>query len=281
MEETWVRNTERALEVGLGSLRDKEARGELPSLVFSPMIVEDGRRLIISNLDLSTITTNQVRWLGRSTLDTASLSAFSAEHLLPGVLERIPLSTAARLSASFPYVSPASALPTEPSRRVVDAGYYDNYGLSLACEWLRECLTRERAWLDGSVSRVLLIQIRDNVSQLSVDGEATGDRPPERRSIARGSGAAARGFEWLTSPISGVLSARESVMLFRNDAALEAATQLFDREKGEGFLTTTIFEFKGEASLSWYLTRIEYDGILGQARSPDIRAKQEQVLGWL
>ena len=281
MEETWIRNTERTLEVCLGSLREKEAQGELPSLVFSPMIVEDGRRLIISNLDLSTITTNQVRWLERSTLDTASLSAFSAEDLLPGVLERLPLSTAARLSASFPYVSPAAVLPTQPSRRVVDAGYYDNYGLSLACEWLRECLTRERAWLERNVSRVLLLQIRDNVSQLSVDGEVTGDSPPERRTSARSSGAAARGFEWLTSPISGVLSARESVMLFRNDAALEAATQLFDREIHPGFLTTTIFEFKGEASLSWYLTRAEYDGIRDQAASADIGAKLQRVLQWL
>ena len=34
-------------------LRELEAQGKVPSMIFSPMLVEDGRRLLISNLDLS------------------------------------------------------------------------------------------------------------------------------------------------------------------------------------------------------------------------------------
>src|SRR6202035_5384842 len=30
-----------------------EAQGKIPSMIFSPMLVEDGRRLLISNLELS------------------------------------------------------------------------------------------------------------------------------------------------------------------------------------------------------------------------------------
>ena len=37
------------------SLRDGEAAGWRPSLIVSPMIVETGERLLISNLDLSAI----------------------------------------------------------------------------------------------------------------------------------------------------------------------------------------------------------------------------------
>ena len=282
LERAWDAQTGGVLRVPLAALREAERDGRVPSLVFSPMIVEDGRRLIVSNLDLSAITTNQVRWLGQTTPDTASLSAFHIEDVLPGALDQIPLSTAARLSASFPYVSPAAALPTRPSRRVVDAGYYDNYGLSLACEWLRECLTKEKAWFTRNVARVLLLQIRDNVSELSVDGEASAEgHPQDRHRFGRLSSAVARGFEWLTSPITGLLSARESVMLFRNDAALEAATQLCDSELGPGFLTTTIFDFKGEASLSWYLTRAELAGIRDQAGSRGIGAKVARVFDWL
>jgi hypothetical protein len=34
------------------------------------------------------------------------------------------------------YVSPAAWLPTKPRVRIVDAGYYDNYGVDIAAHWL-------------------------------------------------------------------------------------------------------------------------------------------------
>lgn len=53
----------------------------------------------------------------------------------------------------------------------MDAGYFDNYGISLLCGWLRECVsTPERAALFAKhVSRALIIQIRDNVEPLGVN----------------------------------------------------------------------------------------------------------------
>ena len=72
----------------------------------------------------------------------------------------IYLSTAARMSASFPYVSPAVNLPTDPPLRVVDAGYYDNYGVDLAASWL----FANRKWIIENTSGVLIVQIRDAIS---------------------------------------------------------------------------------------------------------------------
>ena len=40
------------------------------------------------------------------------------------------------MNASFPFLSPSAALPTDPVRHVVDAGYYDNYGTTVATKWL-------------------------------------------------------------------------------------------------------------------------------------------------
>jgi len=117
---------------------------------------------------------------------------------------------------------------------------------------------------------VLVIQIRDEVPELSV--HATSAAGP-----TSGGSAWGRGFEWLTSPIAGVLAAREAGMLFRNDTALEGVTA----QLRPGFLTTTVFEFKGEASLSWYLTRTEIDTICAQAASPGIAAKVAAVGEWL
>jgi len=70
-------------------------------------------------------------------------------------------------------------------------------------------------------------------------------------------------------------------MVFRNDAELETVMQLFDEAMGRGFCRTTIFELKGEVSLSWYLTRAEVEGIAGQLASAGIEGKLRDVREWL
>ena len=290
LEESWCKNLQDSklkidLGVTFGQLRGGEESGRWPSLVLSPMLVEDGRRLIISNLDLTKSTENFVRWLSSKETGTrpvsgrASQTAYHLHQLWPDGWERFPLSTAARLSAAFPYVSSAVILPTEPRRRVVDAGYYDNYGLELACNWLRELLEIDRPLLERSVSGILVIQIRDNVSQLSVNP----DDPKRPIAAGRGDGSSfSRSLEGLTSPPEGLLTARESVTLFRNDAQLELVSHMYATAFGsEDFLTTTVFEFGGEASLSWHLAKDEVDLIQQQAQSKGIRLKLDAIRAWL
>ena len=79
---------------------------------------------------------------------------------MAAVRRQFKLATAALMSASFPYPCPAVPLPTHPRRRVVDAGYYDNYGVSLAAGWLFNAID----WLKANVSRVAVVHIRDGVS---------------------------------------------------------------------------------------------------------------------
>src|SRR5438094_7987477 len=123
------------------------------------MLVEDGRRLLISNVDMRAAAQNLVHWIEEPrALDLASTSAYHLADVVPGALDRLPVRTAARLSASFPYVSPAAVLPTRPRRRVVDAGDSDSYGLSLACGWRREPLLEPASAPHGS--RGPLAQIR-------------------------------------------------------------------------------------------------------------------------
>lgn len=146
-------------------------------------------------------------------------------------------------------MSGAVLLPTEPRRHVVDAGYYDNYGLELACNWLRELLERRQDVLQKHISGILLVQIRDNVSELSVNPESDARRESLREPSSTGGSRLLRALEGLSSPPAGLLAARESVMLFRNDSLLESLSHLYSSAFGEDFLTTTVFEFGGEASL--------------------------------
>lgn len=285
LEQAWRAQAPEWLDLTFGRLREHEARGECPSLVFSPMLVEDGRRLILGNLDLAPVTRNEVRRVDAPERpECASSSAVHLETLFPGALADLPLRTAARLSAAYPYLSPAVVLPTVPRRRVVDAGYYDNYGANLACGWLRECLRddRRRRWFAAHVSRVLLVQVRDNVSDLSMNRERPADRDPAQpaplATLARWAG---RGFQGITSPARGLLTARTSAMLFQNDADLETVTELYDRAFSAGFLTTTVFELEADVSLSWYLTAEELALVRAQLESDAIRQKCRDVAAWL
>ena len=112
-----------------------------PSLVYSPMLVEDEPRILIGNVDLAPVTTSFGNYVTSTELYLYSQSAFEFFKLIPTSEQQFRLATAARIGASFPYFSPAGVLPTHPRRRVVDAGYFDNYGVTLAANWLNDCLT--------------------------------------------------------------------------------------------------------------------------------------------
>ena len=90
-------------------------------------------------------------------------------------------------------------------------------------------------------------------------------------------GALARGLEGVTTPLSGVLAGREAVSLFRSDAQLETLCRLYAQASGNpNFLTTTIFDFRGEASLSWYLTEC---GDAGSAGAGGVSGDQREAGG--
>src|SRR5262249_17294857 len=51
LEEAWIKR-DGAIAHTFSDIRPREEAGLIPSLVFSPMLVEDGRRVLISNLPL-------------------------------------------------------------------------------------------------------------------------------------------------------------------------------------------------------------------------------------
>ena len=89
-----------------------------------------------------------------------SLSAVEFFRLFP-FATRFHLATGMRMTQRFRICSPAVNLPTDPPRRVVDAGYYDNYGIQLATAWVQWNFD----WLIHETSGVVLVQIRDAISE--------------------------------------------------------------------------------------------------------------------
>lgn len=225
LERAWIEELGAAIARPLSGLREAELRGDCPSLVFSPMFVEGGQRLLISNLDfhwLAEVQGNSYRELFKD---------FPAAHAL------FPVATGARLSATFPLVSPAAVLPGHPRRRVVDAGYFDTYGVHLAAAWVRH-LARQSRLRNQPPRRVAFVEVR----AFPRDGRTQ-----------RSAGWAARAWEDLTTPIEGLLSAREAVMAYRNDELI----QILRQEIGEDRVEQFVFNCPATLPLSWFLTEAD------------------------
>lgn len=252
-----------------------ERAGWRPSLVFTPMLIEDGRRLVISNRAVPYLT----RSTGASLFSGAAVRPVEAKqdarggkphvpNVAPGAADdaddvysysgieffhlfpptpgapgaRFRLSTAARMNATFPFVSPAVELPTVPPRRVVDAGYYDNYGVGAAAAWVHFW----RRWLRDNTSGVLIVQIRDSASQYDRRHLVLQSEPE-----TNGNGGSA--WEWLTGPLEAVDRARQATASYRNDEQLAVSDETFNRSKGGGFFQTVVFERYTNVGMSWYL----------------------------
>jgi hypothetical protein len=143
LERTWLKHLQVSFDTSpsLGTWR-VDARNHLrPSVIFNTTLVETGERFILPTVDIQ-------RSPGRRSF-----------HDVTGY-ESLDLSavTAARLSATFTYVTPVSRALCCPPRQhryhVADGGYYDNYGLGSMSELLDQA-TRTTP----PVHHILLIQI--------------------------------------------------------------------------------------------------------------------------
>ncbi|MFN3274019.1 MAG: hypothetical protein ACK41U_05055 [Paracoccus sp. (in: a-proteobacteria)] len=226
------------LERSFASVRHSEMQGIAPSVILSPMLVETGAVALFSNLDLMAL---RRRALPPDAADgdenKASVEVF---RTFGGSQDRVSIATAVRLNATFPYVSPAISLPTSPDRRPVDAGYYDNYGIDLLTGWLDQ--PEIRNWIAANCARVAVIRIRAFPAEPLT-------RPPS---------GAARAMQFLTSPIEGLMSARRSGQMFRNDQQLAQTRRQYEAAMGREAFDVFTFEANTDVSLSWYLRCDEF-----------------------
>jgi predicted acylesterase/phospholipase RssA len=289
LEQAWSVNMAGKLDMTFAELRDSEKHGWRPSLVFTPMLVEDGRRIILSNLDMRHPLSNDGNLLtGDSsdflrdyrTSDNYSVEAFELFRLIPGAQNRVRLSTAIRMSASFPFFSPAVSLPTRPRRRVVDAGYYDNFGVNFSAAWL--FTGSHRSWLEKHASKVVLIQIRDGISDAQRSLRKLNPEKSTRQS---------RAVEEMSSPLEGLYNGQFASSAFRNDGQLELLSQ-YIREKDETFsatypygqtrrrFTVVTFEFPEQAALSWYLSAQERSLLRKAIERKEFGQRMRELLEW-
>ena len=168
--------------------------------------------------------------------------------------KKLTLANAVRMSATFPYITSSVCLPTDPPRHVVDAGYYDNFGVNLTAAWIAS----HRKWITSHTSGVLVIQARAfrNEKRIKVLSEQIHADPMddetsnwERNVMERAvnftpwlASSILNGVQSVVMPFVGVAQARDSSMYFRNDEELRALKHIFaELTNDDEFFRSVIF----------------------------------------
>ena len=210
----------------LSTWRPDTRAAHRPAVIFNATAAENGSRVVLGTTDL------QQGLRGR--MDFYDVYAGYD----------VPIVTAVRLSASFPYVTPAARaagpLPVSKTFHFVDGGYYDNFGISSAADWLLEAMPASAQGVD----RILLLQIRGPIG--ATDAVATGRR--------RGA------LYQALAPLMTVAQTRSTGQISHNNAELRLLCEV---AKGRGVtLDTAVFQYPDpDAPLSWHLTAAEKDAV--------------------
>lgn len=153
-EQVWNEHTRHALDRPFTAWGDAEFRGEIPAMILSPTIVNDGRRLFISPQPVSWVCrpANRGGVLRTPQVDGVDFRAFFARQ----GADSLGMGSALRMNATFPYILPNAALPSDPLTEVMDAGLRDNFGITVSTRFAHNF----RDWLQRNTSRVILLEIR-------------------------------------------------------------------------------------------------------------------------
>lgn len=213
-------------------LSDWAKRGtEIPALIFNSMLVERGQHVVFSTTKFPKAN------------DPRGIADFYGLYPDRAGQYDIRVNTAARLSASFPYVAPASRpnlnSPYAGDFHFVDGGYYDNYGIDSVIGWLSDALESDSG-LAAGFQDVMVLQIRHFNESTAAPGSRQG-----------------WGFQ-LYAPLAGLLSMWNEAPVYRDQNELRLFQNWFHEKTGKSVRIATMpFDGKAgcaKAPLSWKLS---------------------------
>ena len=250
------------------------SNGTMPAFTLNTTVAETGGRFLLSNYMVPRVKTSPSNteflpaesFLQAYAQDPCCANGPHGEKLFAD----LPLSTAARMSATFPVVSSATRIPRQYARAAshfLDGGYFDNDGTASAIEFLYSVMQKrvadERQAKDAHQPvpaakplKVLLVEIRDgddldpNSEQDDLQQQSGGNQPP----------AAWWTLDQLLGPLQGLWNASHVSVTRRNRrelCVLEAAYE------GKLFIHHVVFAIPQQvddkhkpmpAPLSWKLT---------------------------
>ena len=245
-------NTHGILDVPLSYYRDPEIDAEIPKMVFSPILVNDGRRL-----NISSSPTSYLSLVGPSNdrpefHDGVEFLRFFANLRA----DSLRFSSAIRMSASFPYITPLINLPSDPAMELIDAGARDNNGFELSLRYVYHF----NQWLERYTSGIIFVRLRsDGLNDTRI-------RDERNRGV----------IENLFNPVSGVIKSFDNMQDFNQSQLLLLAEEWCDVPMD--VIELNLFEEEEAVSLSWHLSQSEKKQVREALRSEE---NQQKIKGLL
>jgi len=243
-EEQFLSNTNLDLGKPLKSYKEDEELARIPVLLISPTIINDGRRLLVSNLPFSFMS-----WgagIDEEMLDHQEEYVEFSRMFKDKKAGDTRFISLLRANATFPYILPQVSLPTDPETQIMDAGIRDNFGYDLSYLFI----ARMADWIEQNTSGVVIIQVRDKRKDI--------------KEIANGNSLLQR----LSSPLGNVYGNFTKTQDFVDDA-------LFSQIQGSMNVPVKTFRLQMEqlgsvnVSMSYHLTALEKDIIASSAFSAE------------
>ncbi|MEZ5964176.1 MAG: patatin-like phospholipase family protein [Planctomycetota bacterium] len=270
LEASWRRALPPLQHATLGDWAERTARGELPPVVFNATFAgvgerpNKGKRLMLTTVDFGTTAAPRNERLH-------SFFDYYGRHAYPGIEPLretfdVDVVTAARMSATFPYVTPLARAAAAGSHELIegrkdyvaDGGYFDNSGIATAMDWLLQALAHDPGL------RVALVLVRSFPESLARQAD------PRIGAWANA----------VYGPLDLMLATRSSTQAVRAD--IEA--QLVEREgRVRVFAMPFDTDTHIQPPLSWHLSRAQQAQIdaawaYGGDRSP--RAVAAKLAEW-
>lgn len=238
-------NTNGILDKPISAYHQAEISGQIPMIIYSPSIINDGRRLLISPQNVAYLTRSASSERDRHPIiDGIEFSRFFDKNEPDSLL----LTSAIRMSASFPYITPTTCLPSNPLMQVIDAGLRDNLGGDLTSRYYQVFKT----WIEENTSGVIFVQIRDTPYDVPIGKTAS-------------TSVIARMFD----PIAGFgnwerfqeYNQENMISVLQRNAKVPVDRLVFQYVNDDSK--------KEEASISWHLTSLEKMNVLESLNHPE------------
>jgi hypothetical protein len=260
-----------------------------PAFLFNTTIVETGQAMAFATTQFPTRAYRLAfdRAARQSPLAESANLVFdlSKGDETRGGPVAVEVATAARLSAAFPFVSPAATLAVEggnPKFHLVDGGYYDNYGLVVTSQWLDDALeemTRRSVPLPADLGVVIIRSLVDARPELTMP--RTPGRPED--GFAYRPKAAVHGWAWqIIAPPAAFVNGRTFGQWAGGNQVLRL---LIDKWKVRGVrIGVHLFDFPAASlgpvcqiePLSWKLTR-QQKTCIENGWNAELRARAERL----
>ena len=230
-----------------------EYNAVIPTIIFSPSLVNDGRRMLISSQPISFMTfQDSLDYASsKSSLENIEFNALFADNSSMN----LKMTSAIRMNATFPYILPMVVMPTSPKIEIMDAGIRDNYGLSTSLSYIQKF----KFWIRNNTSGVVVVQIRDKEKIAKIQDKQSGSL-----------------ISKLFTPLTNVYSNFLKIQDYNHDNLLENVNDLYD-----GSVDIVNFNIEHveneEISMSWHLTSKDKTKIYEQLNNEENKKSVEKI----